>query len=117
MSVFDLFKKDACDIRGKKSTDKWTRTEYFTNKKELESQGINVVLVDMINHPIDWSVPISNEIFFGNQYPEGTYFILYCHSGWSSGYVQMQLKPQLPQYNIINMDGGIIMYQLQKNNF
>jgi hypothetical protein len=53
MSVFDLFKKDACDIRGKKSTDKWTRTEYFTNKKELESQGINVVLVDMINHPID----------------------------------------------------------------
>ncbi|MCF7835226.1 rhodanese-like domain-containing protein [Candidatus Gracilibacteria bacterium] len=117
MSVFDLFTKDACDIRGKTSTDKRTRTEYFTNKKELESQGIKVVLVDMINHPIEDSVQISNELFFGNKYPEGTYFILYCHSGGSSGYVQMQLKPQLPQYNIINMDGGIVMYQLQKNNF
>ncbi len=114
MNIFNLFSPNACDIRGKKSTDKWTWTEYFENKKELEAQWINVVLVDMINHPIEDSIPISNELFFGNKYPEWTYFILYCHSGWSSGYVQMQLKPQLPQYNIINMDGGIIMYQLQK---
>jgi hypothetical protein len=117
MSVFDLFSKDACDIRGKQSKDKWTRVEYFSNKKELEAQGKQVVLVDMINHPIEGSVSISNELFFGNKYPEGTYFALYCHSGGSSGYVQMQLKPQLPQYTIINIDGGIIMYQLQKNNF
>ena len=114
MSVFDLFSPQACDIRGKKSTDRWTWREYFDQKKVLESQGINVVLVDMINHPVEGSVPISNELFFGNQYPDGTYFVLYCHSGGSSGYVQMQLKPQLPQYTIINMDGGIHMYNLQR---
>jgi hypothetical protein len=53
-------------------------------------------------------------MFFGNQYPEGTYFCLYCHSGWSSGYVQMQLKAQIPQYTIINIDGGILMYTIQR---
>ena len=114
MDVSSLYSPDACDIRGKKSTDKWTRTEYFENKKDLEAQGVKVVLVDMINHPVEWAVPISNEMFAGNHYPEGTVFCLYCHSGWSSGYVQMQLKPQLPQYTIINIDGGILMYTIQK---
>jgi hypothetical protein len=38
MNIFNLFSPNACDIRGKKSTDKWTWTEYFENKKELEAQ-------------------------------------------------------------------------------
>jgi len=38
MDVFKLFEKDACDIRGKFGSDKRTWQEYFTNKKELESQ-------------------------------------------------------------------------------
>lgn len=114
MDVFNLFSKDACDIRGKQSKDRRTRTEYFENKRILKSKGIKVVLVDMINHPIEDAVPISNSLFFEEQHPEWTYFILYCHSGGSSGYVQMQLKQQLPQYNIINLDGGIMMYELQR---
>lgn len=114
MDVFNLFQKDACDIRGKQAKDKRTRTEYFENRKALEAEGKKVVLVDMINHPIEDAIPISNELFFNQEHPEWTYFVLYCHSGGSSGYVQMQLKPMLPQYNIINMDWGIIMYNLQK---
>ena len=92
MDVFDLFSPEACDIRGKLNKEKRTRNEYFENKKALEEQGIKVVLVDMINHPVEGAVPISNEIFFGNRYPKGTFICLYCHSGGSSGYVQMQLK-------------------------
>jgi hypothetical protein len=80
----------------------------------LESKWVRVVLVDMINHPVEDAIPASNEIFTENKYPAWTYFCLYCHSGWSSGYVQMQLKPQLPQYTIINIDGGIHMYNIQK---
>lgn len=114
MDISSLYSPDACDIRGKMSKDKWTWCEYFENRKKLEAQGIRVVLVDMINHPIEDAIPASNEIFIGNIYPEWTYFCLYCHSGGSSGYVQMQLKPQLPQYNIVNIDGGIYMYDLQK---
>lgn len=115
MDIHSLFNPNACDIRGRQSTDQWTWTEYFEHRKRLESDGIQVVLVDMIHHPLEDSVEISNELFFSNNYPEGTYFVLYCHSGGSSGYVQMQLKPQLPQYHIINMLGGIGMYEMQKH--
>ncbi|AHB41468.1 TPA: hypothetical protein DIC40_05640 [Patescibacteria group bacterium] len=114
MDVFKIFSQDACDIRGKQAKDKRTRTEYFENRKALEANGIKVILVDMINHPIEDAIAISNELFFEEQHPEGTVFALYCHSGGSSGYVQMQLKPMLPQYNIINIDGGINMYNVQK---
>jgi hypothetical protein len=114
MDVSSLFSPNTCDIRGKQSKDKWTRTEYFANKKQLESQGTRVVLVDMINHPVEDSTPISNDMFFGNVYPEGTVFCLYCHSGGSSGYVQMQLQPKLPQYTLINIDGGVLMHNIQK---
>lgn len=116
MDVFELFNKDACDVRGKFGSDKRTWAEYFVNKKELESQWIPVVLVDMINHPVEWSTPISNDLFMSGKYPKNTYFILYCHSGGSSGYVQKQIKPQLPHYNIINMDGGIYAYQIYVMN-
>lgn len=114
MDVFDMYSQDACDIRGKQAKDKRTWTEYFENKKELEAKGGKVVLVDMINHPIENAIPISNELFFEEEHPEGTVFALYCHSGGSSGYVQMQLKPMLPQYQFVNIDGGIIMYELQR---
>lgn len=53
MDVFDLFSPEACDIRGKANKEKRTRNEYFENKKALEAQGIKVVLVDMINHPVE----------------------------------------------------------------
>lgn len=81
MDISKLFNPNACDPRGMASKSKRTRTEYFSYKKALESDGIQVVLVDMINHPVEDAVAISNELFFGNQYPEGTYFVLYCHSG------------------------------------
>ena len=109
-NIFDLYDPTACDIRGKFWADSWTWGEYFTNKMELEQQGIQVILIDMIGHPVEWAIPASNEIFFDNHYPDGTYFILYCHSGGSSGYVQKQLKEKLFQYHIINMKGWINAY-------
>lgn len=115
-NIFDLYDPNACDVRGKFGADSWTRGEYFANKKELEKEGIQVVLVDMIGHPVEGAIPASNEIFFGNEYPKNTYFVLYCHSGGSSGYVQKQLKEKLPQYNIVNMEGGTYAYQIYKMN-
>ena len=116
MDVKELFNPNACDPRGMASKSKWTRTEYFQYKKTLDSEWIKVILVDMIWHPVEWAIEISNELFFWNQYPDGTYFVLYCHSWWSSWYVQMQLTPMLPQYKFINMSWGIGMYEFEKNN-
>lgn len=109
MNVFDLFSQDACSLGGHGSL-KWSWEEYYEKKAELEAEGKKVILVDMINKPVEGSVPISNELFDG-KYPDGTYFVLYCHSGGSSGFLQKKLTPQFPQYNFINMAGGIGLYQ------
>lgn len=109
MDILKLFNKKTCSIQGGGS-EKWSWVEYYQKRKELEKQSIPVVLVDMIDHPVENSVPISNELF-DNKYPDGTYFVLYCHSGGNSGYLQKQLSPKFPQYHIINMAGGIGAYQ------
>ncbi len=109
MDVLKLFNKNACSLGGKDSKQ-WTWQEYYQKKSELEEQGIKVILVDMIDHPVPGSTSISNELF-NQDHPEGTYFVLYCHSGGSSGHLQKQLEPQFSQYHIINMTGGIGMYQ------
>jgi len=118
MDVFDLFDPNACDIRGKVWSDTWTWSDFFENKKNLKENWIDTILVDMINHPVLDSVSISNELFFEKKYPKWTHFALYCHSWWSSGYVQKQLKPQLPEYVFINMEWWIWaykIYQMQNN--
>lgn len=105
MWVFDMFTKDACNIFGRNNgLESWTWEEYQSKKKEL---GDSLVLVDMIRHPVKDSVTLSDDLFSG-KYPDGTVFALYCHSGWSSGYLQMQLAPQMAHYTFINIKWGIM---------
>lgn len=108
MGIMDMFSPDACNISGMHGATSWNWEQYFAQKEKIEKEGGKIFLLDMINHPVEGSTPISNEIF-QNQ-PDGTHFVLYCHSGGSSGYLQKQLTPQFPQYNIINLAGGIGMY-------
>lgn len=110
MNIFDMFNPNACSIGGRDGAVSWNWDQYFANKAKLESEGKKVVLVDMINDPVEGSVPISNEIFNTEVNPEGTYFVLYCHSGGSSGMLQKQLTPKLPEYIFVNLVGGIGMY-------
>ncbi len=105
MDVLGMFNPNACSLGGGGSIG-WTWDQYFEKKKELADK---VVLVDMIGHPVENSVPISNELFDG-KYADGTYLVLYCHSGGSSGALQKRLSPKYPQYKIVNLLGGIGMY-------
>ena len=109
MNVFDYFTAGACNLDGRYGTKSWDWKTYFQKRKELEEQGVDIILVDMIDHPVDGSTPISNELFTGN-YPEGTYFVLYCHSGATSGSLQKKLAPEFPHYEFINLEGGIRAY-------
>jgi rhodanese-related sulfurtransferase len=109
MNIFDMFNPNACAIGGRDGAISWSWEEYFENKKKFEEQGKKVVLVDMINHPVEGSTPISNELFDGS-FPEGTYFVLYCHSGGSSGMMQKKLSPMFSQYTFVNLAGGISVY-------
>lgn len=108
MDIFNMFSKNTCSLDSAGS-EQWTWKEYYNKKKELELKNLQVILIDMIDHPVMDSVPISNQIF-QNCYPDGTYFVLYCHSGRTSGSMQKKLTAKLPQYKFINMAGGIDAY-------
>ena len=106
MWITDQYDSNACMIGGRNNgLESWTWDEYEKQKNALWDM---VVLVDMIGHPIENSVSISNELFTPGNKPEGTVFALYCHSGGSSWYIQGQLAPQLPMYKFVNMAGWIM---------
>lgn len=105
MWITEMYDPNACSIWGFNNwMEKWTWNQYKMQKEKFWEQ---IVLVDMINHPINGSVPISNEMFSW-LYKDWTVFVLYCHSWGSSWYIQMQLTPQLPQYKFINISGWIM---------
>lgn len=100
-----MYDPNACSIWWmNNSMESWTWDQYKIQKEKFKNQ---IVLVDMINHPLEDSKPISNEMFDW-EYKDGTVFALYCHSWGSSWYIQMQLTPQLPQYKFVNISWGII---------
>lgn len=108
MWITDSYDPNACMIGWRNNgLESWSWEEYKENKEKLWDK---IVLVDMINHPILDAEPISNELFMPGNKAEGTIFALYCHSGWSSWYIQMQLSPQLPMYTFVNISGGIMSY-------
>lgn len=105
MSINDMYNANACSIFGRwNGLESWTWEEYKKKKQELWEK---LVLVDMIGHPLEWSLEASDDLFDG-RYPDGTIFALYCHSGWNSGYLQKQLTPILTQYVFINIKWGIL---------
>jgi len=106
MWIVESYDPNACNIAGfNNGLESWTWEQYKTQKEKF---GDQIVLVDMINHPVEDSVTITNELFAPWNKPDWTVFALYCHSGGSSWYVQMQLAPQLPMYKFVNIAGGIM---------
>jgi len=106
MWIVESYDPNACNIAGfNNGLESWTWEQYKTQKEKF---GDQIVLVDMINHPVEDSVAITNELFAPWNKPDWTVFALYCHSGGSSWYVQMQLAPQLPMYKFVNIAGGIM---------
>lgn len=96
----------------------WTRSEYFANRKKLESDWILVVLVDMIWQPVEGSVSAYEDLFFWGHYPPGTYFVLYCRTGCSlAKQSSMQLSQALPEYHFVDIVNGRAMYELEFSNY
>lgn len=105
MSVKDLYDENACSILWRNNwLESWSWEEYDFKKLQLLDK---LVLVDMIGYKVKDSVIISDELFDWS-YPEWTVFAFYCHSWWSSAYLQMQLAPQMPQYKFVNISWWIM---------
>ena len=99
------------------SKENWSWIEYFIYKEKLEQEGIEVILVDMTGHPVEDSINVSDDLFFEQEHPQGTYFALYCDSGCSiSGFTKDKLTPLLLQYNFVDISSGAGMYMIEKMN-
>lgn len=113
MWINEMYDKNACMLGGMwKWLETWSWQDYKDNKIKLWEK---LVLIDMIGQPVMDAIPANDDILSW-KYPEWTIFALYCHSGWSSSYMQMQLQPNFPQYKFINIAWWIMSYNLNFND-
>lgn len=86
--------------------DEWTQKDFLENKKRLEKEGIEVVLVDTILSPIDKTDAIVYNPYELNKYPKGSVFVFYCDTGKATLDRLNEYKKKFPEYHCISLKGG-----------
>ncbi len=86
--------------------DEWTQKEYLQNKKKLEEEGIEVVLVDTILSPIDKADTQTYNPFELKNLPLGSVLVFYCDSGKATLDRLKEYKSKFPQHHCISLKGG-----------
>ncbi len=86
--------------------DEWTQPELFKYVKELEKQGIKVVLIDTILKPLDNIETITYNPFEMINYPKDSVFVFYCDTGKSTKERLNYYKKKFPDYKCISLKGG-----------
>ena len=86
--------------------DEWTQKEFLENKKRLEQEGIDVVLVDTILSPIDKADTVVYNPYELGKYPEGSIFVFYCDTGKATLDRLNEYKKKFPKHNCISLKGG-----------
>jgi len=86
--------------------NEWTQKEFLKNKRELEKQGINVLLIDTILSPIDKIETVIYNPFELLKEPEGSVFVFYCDSGKATLDRLKEYKKKFPKHHCISLKGG-----------
>lgn len=84
----------------------WTQKEFLTNKKKLQKEGVDVVLVDTILSPIAKAQTITYNPYELKQLKEGTVFVFYCDTGKASLNRLKEYKEKFPNHPCISLKGG-----------
>lgn len=86
--------------------DEWTQKELIENKKLLNQNGIEVILIDTILKPIKYIETVVYNPFEMQKYPKGTVFVFYCDSGNNTKARLGFYRSKLPDYRCISLRGG-----------
>jgi len=86
--------------------NEWTQKEFLQNKKELESQGIKVLLVDTILSSIEKADTVLYNPHELKNEPEGSVFVFYCDSGKTTLNRLKEYKKKFPKHHCISLRGG-----------
>jgi len=86
--------------------DEWTQKEFLRNKKKLEKEGVDVVLIDTILSPIEKADTVTFNPYEMKQYPKGSVFVFYCDTGKATMDRLKEYKTKFPDYHCISLKGG-----------
>lgn len=86
--------------------DEWTQEEYLKNRRELEEQGVKVVLIDTILNPIEGTDIVTYSPPLLRQEPSGSVFVFYCDTGKSSKERLKEFRSKFPDHVCISLRGG-----------
>uniref|UniRef100_UPI00404747E4 hypothetical protein n=1 Tax=Aliarcobacter sp. TaxID=2321116 RepID=UPI00404747E4 len=93
------------------SNDEWTQQEFLKNKRELEKEGVKVVLIDTILKPIEYMETITYNPYEMELYPPNTVFVFYCDTGKTTKERLEYYKKKFPKYKCISLKGGRAYYR------
>lgn len=86
--------------------DEWTQKEFLVNKKKLEKEGVQVLLVDTILSPIEKAETVVFNPHELKSYPKGSVFVFYCDSGKATLDRLKEYKQRFPNQHCISLKGG-----------
>ena len=86
--------------------NEWTQKEFLENKKILEEEGVEVILVDTILSPIEKAKTVVYNPHELKNYPDGSVFVFYCDTGKATLNRLAEYKEKFPNHNCISLKGG-----------
>ena len=84
----------------------WSQDEYLQNKKAYEAQGIQTLLIDTVNAPIDGMETVLYNPYELQAYPKGTVFVFYCDTGKSTMERLDEFQRKFPDKECVSLRGG-----------
>ena len=89
-----------------KYPDEWTQKEFLEHKRDLEKEGVKVVLVDTILSPIEKADTVVYNPYELKNYPDGSVFVFYCDTGKATKNRLEEYREKFPTMHCISLRGG-----------
>jgi len=86
--------------------NEWTQKEYLQQKLENKIKGIQTILVDTVNVPINGVESILYNPYELEKYPEGTVFVFYCDTGKTTMERLTSYRKRFPGKVCVSLRGG-----------
>ena len=86
--------------------NEWTQKEFLENKKRLQKEGVDVVLIDTVLAPIEKADTITYNPYELKQYAKGSVFVFYCDTGKATLERLAEYKKKFPEYHCVSLRGG-----------
>ena len=86
--------------------EEWTQQELYKYTKQLDEEGVKVVLVDTVLKPLQNIETITYNPYEMNEYPKGSVFVFYCDSGKTTKERLAFYKQKFPDYKCVSLRGG-----------